>query len=229
MAAEKKTTLLLKGENGMMRKKYTQLSKTIADQKDEIKVLKDKERELREQIRGLDKDILVQSFVVRDAGTALAGHASHEKSSTDLVTRSQLLVHTSRSLGQPHTHTVFAQRHAHSHISNSGCVSVSVPLIPHLLRRFRAVMSLYSYAPQGHKKDIRDREETVVDKEKRIYDLRKKNQELEKFKFVLNYKIQELKRQIMPRKKEIQVPQWFRGILVLRCFVDALCVCPCAQ
>jgi hypothetical protein len=45
----------------------------------------------------------------------------------------------------------------------------------------------------------------VVDKDKRIYDLRKKNQELEKFKFVLNYKIQELKRQIMPRKKEIQV------------------------
>jgi hypothetical protein len=29
-------------------------------------------------------------------------------------------------------------------------------------------------------------------------------QELEKFKFVLNYKIQELKRQIMPRKREIQ-------------------------
>jgi hypothetical protein len=57
---------------------------------------------------------------------------------------------------------------------------------------------------QGHKKEIREREETVVDKDKRIYDLRKKNQELEKFKFVLNYKIQELKRQIMPRKKEIQ-------------------------
>ena len=49
-----------------------------------------------------------------------------------------------------------------------------------------------------------------MDKEKRIYDLRKKNQELEKFKFVLNYKIQELKRQIMPRKKEIQVSCWLR-------------------
>ena len=62
-----------------------------------------------------------------------------------------------------------------------------------------------SLSLQGHKKEIREREETVVDKDKRIYDLRKKNQELEKFKFVLNYKIQELKRQIMPRKKEIQV------------------------
>ena len=31
-----------------------------------------------------------------------------------------------------------------------------------------------------------------------------RTQELEKFKFVLNYKIQELKRQILPRKREIQ-------------------------
>ncbi len=68
-----------------------------------------------------------------------------------------------------------------------------------------AVMICVSLSLQGHKKEIREREETVVDKDKRIYDLRKKNQELEKFKFVLNYKIQELKRQIMPRKKEIQV------------------------
>lgn len=60
LAAEKKTTLLLKGENGIMRKKYAQLSKSIADQRDEIKVLKDKEKELRDTIRNLDKDILVR-------------------------------------------------------------------------------------------------------------------------------------------------------------------------
>merc|ERR1712096_576266 len=40
--------------------------------------------------------------------------------------------------------------------------------------------------------------------EKRIYDLKKKNQELEKFKFVLDYKIKELKRDIGPREREIQ-------------------------
>jgi regulator of replication initiation timing len=34
--------------------------------------------------------------------------------------------------------------------------------------------------------------------------LKKKNQELEKFKFVLDYKITELKRQIEPRENEIQ-------------------------
>lgn len=31
---------------------------------------------------------------------------------------------------------------------------------------------------QGHKKEIREREETIADKEKRIYDLKKKNQEV---------------------------------------------------
>ena len=40
--------------------------------------------------------------------------------------------------------------------------------------------------------------------EKRIYDLKKKNQELEKFKFVLDYKIKELKKQIEPKEKEIR-------------------------
>ncbi|KAJ1567027.1 hypothetical protein HK405_007462, partial [Cladochytrium tenue] len=51
---------------------------------------------------------------------------------------------------------------------------------------------------------IQERDETIQDKEKRIYDLKKKNQELEKFKFVLDYKIKELKRQIEPREQDIQ-------------------------
>ncbi|RHZ22013.1 hypothetical protein DYB31_009689 [Aphanomyces astaci] len=51
--------------------------------------------------------------------------------------------------------------------------------------------------------EIRGRDETIGEKEKRIYDLKKKNQELEKFKFVLDYKIKELKRQIEPRENEI--------------------------
>ena len=55
----------------------------------------------------------------------------------------------------------------------------------------------------GLKKEIRERDETIGDKEKRIYDLKKKNQELEKFKFVLDYKIKELKKQIEPREVEI--------------------------
>jgi prefoldin subunit 5 len=51
---------------------------------------------------------------------------------------------------------------------------------------------------------LKERDETIGDKEKRIYDLKKKNQELEKFKFVLDYKIKELKKQIEPREQDIQ-------------------------
>lgn len=40
--------------------------------------------------------------------------------------------------------------------------------------------------------------------EKRIYELKRKNQELEKFKFVLDYKIKDLKKQIEPREIEIK-------------------------
>jgi chromosome segregation ATPase len=44
---------------------------------------------------------------------------------------------------------------------------------------------------------------TIGEKEKKIYELKKRNQELEKFKFVLDFKIKELKRQIEPRENEI--------------------------
>jgi cilia- and flagella-associated protein 57 len=64
---------------------------------------------------------------------------------------------------------------------------------------------------EGFKRDIdalnnelKERSETILDKDKRIYDLKKKNQELEKFKFVLDYKIRELKSQIDPRDEEIR-------------------------
>lgn len=40
--------------------------------------------------------------------------------------------------------------------------------------------------------------------ENRIYDLKKKNEELEKFKFVLDYKVNELKKQIEPRENEVK-------------------------
>ena len=43
----------------------------------------------------------------------------------------------------------------------------------------------------------------TAEKERKIYDLKKKNQELEKFKFVLDYKIKELRKQIEPRENQI--------------------------
>lgn len=43
----------------------------------------------------------------------------------------------------------------------------------------------------------------IGEKEDQIYRLKKKTQELEKFKFVLDYKIKELKREIQPKEQEI--------------------------
>jgi hypothetical protein len=43
----------------------------------------------------------------------------------------------------------------------------------------------------------------MAEKEEHIVDIKKKQQEMEKFKFVLNYKIQELKRKVLPRKRDI--------------------------
>jgi len=56
---------------------------------------------------------------------------------------------------------------------------------------------------ESNEKEIRERDKTIGDKEQRIYDLKKQNQELEKFKFVLDYKIKELKAQIDPKNTSI--------------------------
>ena len=54
------------------------------------------------------------------------------------------------------------------------------------------------------RKDIKERDETLTEKESVICELKKKNMELEKFKFVLDYKIKELKKQIEPRELDIK-------------------------
>ena len=52
-------------------------------------------------------------------------------------------------------------------------------------------------------KEIHEKDKHIGTREKKIYSLKKKTQELEKFKFVLDYKIKELKRDIAPRQGEI--------------------------
>lgn len=68
---------------------------------------------------------------------------------------------------------------------------------------------------------IQERDDTIQDKSKRIYDLKKKNQELEKFKFVLDYKIMELRKQIEPREEDIVVLS--KQIKV--CTAEIMCLC----
>ncbi|NXQ57490.1 CFA57 protein, partial [Anthoscopus minutus] len=54
------------------------------------------------------------------------------------------------------------------------------------------------------KTDIKERTETILEKEKQIYDLKMKNQELQNFKFVLSYRIEEFKKQIESRENDIE-------------------------
>merc|ERR1719203_2368567 len=51
--------------------------------------------------------------------------------------------------------------------------------------------------------ELRERDKMIEHKEEKIYELKKQNQELEKFKFVLDYKIKELKAQIDPKNDDI--------------------------
>ncbi len=56
---------------------------------------------------------------------------------------------------------------------------------------------------QRRAEEIKEKDQLIGEKEKHIYRLKKKTQELEKFKFVLDYKIKELKREIAPKEAEI--------------------------
>ena len=70
-------------------------------------------------------------------------------------------------------------------------------------KELRKVIALNEKDIRGQRQEIKERDETIGDKEKRIFDLKRKNQELEKFKFVLDYKIKELKKQIEPKMEQI--------------------------
>lgn len=56
---------------------------------------------------------------------------------------------------------------------------------------------------ESMKNELQERERTIKDKQNKIDQYRKQTQELEKFKFVLDYKIKELKSRIGPRMKII--------------------------
>jgi chromosome segregation ATPase len=57
---------------------------------------------------------------------------------------------------------------------------------------------------ESHKADIDERDNRIGKHETDIYDLKKENQELEKYKFVLDYQIKHYKTQIEPKDKAIQ-------------------------
>jgi len=52
-------------------------------------------------------------------------------------------------------------------------------------------------------KEIYEKDGTIADRERTIYTFKKRTQELDKFKFVLDFKIKELKREIAPQEAKI--------------------------
>ncbi|EEQ99604.1 hypothetical protein Pmar_PMAR026641 [Perkinsus marinus ATCC 50983] len=50
---------------------------------------------------------------------------------------------------------------------------------------------------------MQEREKTIEDEERRMDELKRQNQELEKFRFVLDYKMKELKNEVDPKSAEI--------------------------
>ena len=57
LITEKRLTQKLRDENGLSKKKFAQLTKDVEDQKEEMASLRDREFDLRESIKNLEKDV----------------------------------------------------------------------------------------------------------------------------------------------------------------------------
>ena len=88
LAAERQLTLRLKDENGLMKKKFSALTKDVEDQKEEIRSLHEKERELVDAIRGLEKDVQGHKKEIREREETIA---DKEKRIYDLKKKNQEL------------------------------------------------------------------------------------------------------------------------------------------
>jgi WD40 repeat protein len=88
LAAEREATLRFKGENGIMKKKFSALQKDIEDQREEIKALLEKEKELYEQIKSLEKEIQAHKREIRSRDETIG---EKEKRIYDLKKKNQEL------------------------------------------------------------------------------------------------------------------------------------------
>jgi len=65
LAVARETTLKFKGENGIMKKKFVLMQRDIEDQKEEMKLLQAKEKELHDQIKMLEKEVSAQKKEIK--------------------------------------------------------------------------------------------------------------------------------------------------------------------
>ena len=88
LASERESALRLKGENGIMRKKFTALQKEIEDSKDEINSLFQIKKSLHEHIASLEKDIAGLKKEIRERDETIG---DKEKRIYDLKKKNQEL------------------------------------------------------------------------------------------------------------------------------------------
>ncbi|CAM9162267.1 unnamed protein product [Pylaiella littoralis] len=88
LAAEKEATLRLKGENGIMKKKFSRLSKQVEDQREDMTTLQERQKDLFETIKSLEKDIQGHKKEIREREETIA---DKEKRIYDLKKKNQEL------------------------------------------------------------------------------------------------------------------------------------------
>ena len=66
LVTEKRLTQKLRDENGLSKKKFAQLTKDVEDQKEEMSALRDREFDLRESIKNLEKDVQGHKKEIRE-------------------------------------------------------------------------------------------------------------------------------------------------------------------
>ncbi|NXW55507.1 CFA57 protein, partial [Eurystomus gularis] len=71
-------------------------------------------------------------------------------------------------------------------------------------QKLQGIIKSLEKAISALKTEIQERDDTIEDKEKHIYDLKKKNQELGGFKFILDYRTQEFKKQTESYENDIK-------------------------
>lgn len=86
--AEREATLRYKGENGIMKKKFSALQKDIEVQREEIKTMLEKEQELVVQIRALEREIQAHKREIRERDETIG---DKEKRIYDLKKKNQEL------------------------------------------------------------------------------------------------------------------------------------------
>jgi len=126
----------------------------------------------------------------------------HEIDAIKEKNKNQLYQQTKQGMDAKAELTLTTEKHSKSKAEKEGYEQTIKEKQDNLNNEIQKQLTLKSEI-ENQINEIAERKRTISDKESRIFQLKKKTQELEKFKFVLDYKIKELKRDINPKEAEI--------------------------